>query len=230
MKTADHYCRIYTADVAPLASSALFHLFYAQMSASRREKIDRMRFDEGKRLSLGAGALLTRALRSAGIEAASADFAEGPHGKPFLPERPDVCFSLSHSGERVLCVLSDLACGGDVEQIGRGSPALARRFFTVEENAALSEEASAAGEEAFQRLFARIWTRKESLLKATGDGLSRPLSSFSVLKPDPDVLFLESAPERKYASCVCLLRQHRQTEWPRGEWIPVSLDETFLAR
>ena len=229
MKTAHHYCRIYVADVTPLASSALFHRFYMQMPASRREKIDRIRFAEGKQLSLGAGALLNLALRSAGIEGPSANFAEGPHGKPFLRDRPDIFFSLSHSGRRVLCVLSDLVCGGDVEQIGRGSPALARRFFTDEESAALAAEASAGGEEAFQRLFARIWTRKESLLKATGDGLFRPLSSFSVLSPDPDVLFLEAAPEKKYASCVCLLRNCQQTEWPRAEWIPISLDETFPA-
>ena len=216
-----YYCRL--PDSTPAVQTE-------RLSAYRREKIEKQTNERVRLRSLTAELLLRHALRDGGFA------VEGPlnivvseQGKPFL--RDGRCFfSLSHSGERVLCVLSDLACGGDVEQIGRGSPALARRFFTVEENAALSEEASAAGEEAFQRLFARIWTRKESLLKATGDGLSRPLSSFSVLKPDPDVLFLESAPERKYASCVCLLRQHRQTEWPRGEWIPVSLDETFLAR
>lgn len=228
MMPENSFCRIYEADVAPLASSALFDLFYARVPAARRAKVDRLRAPEAKRLSLGAGALLVRALSSAGLDGSSVLLSEGPQGKPFLPDFPDLQFNLSHAGTRVLCVLSSLPCGGDVERLGRGSPALARRFFAPDENAVLEAERSAGGEEAFQAFFTRIWTRKESFLKATGEGLFRPLSRFSVLSPDPCVRFFERSPELSYASCVCLLAPpdkkgpDAECIWPVPEWIRVS--------
>lgn len=250
MQPSGSFCRIYTAEVAPLASSALFDAWYARMPGPRRIKVDRMRFSEGKYLSLGAGALLDTALRSAGLDAASEAFAEGPQGKPFLRDHPEMDFNLSHSGTRILCVLASLPCGCDVERTDRGSPALARRFFAPEETAALEAQIAAGGDPAFHRLFTRIWTRKESFLKATGEGLFCPMNSFSVLAPDPSARFFEaesflssslpdapslsSAPQEQtpeYFSCVCLLANAEKNRpddsfvWPVPEWIPVSLTD-----
>lgn len=201
------------------------------MPAVRQAKIDRLRAPESKRLSLGAGALLLFALRTAGICIPPAALKETPLGKPYLSGHPWIHFNLSHSGSRVLCVLSSHPCGCDVERLGRGSAALARRFFTAAEAAALEEAQSAGGNEAFQILFTRIWTRKESFLKASGDGLSRPMNTFSVLAPPPSVRFLEADPEPSYTSCVCLLPPPAEKGpddgciWPLPEWIPVSLEK-----
>ena len=38
-------------------------------------------------------------------------------GKPFLPDRPDIHFSISHSDEVVMCVVADHPVGCDVERI-----------------------------------------------------------------------------------------------------------------
>ena len=206
------FCRIWSADVSPLSSAALFAEGYRRMPPERQAKIDRLKFEDGKRLSLGAGLLLQTALASVGLDLLRERMETGPCGKPFLPAHPKVRFNLSHADTRVLCVLSDLDCGCDVELIGRGSPAIAARFFSPEEQRRLEELGipsaypyKSPSDPAWQRLFCRIWTRKESWLKATGEGLFHPLNSFSVFAPPSGLRFLEAEDSPRTLSCVCLL-------------------------
>jgi 4'-phosphopantetheinyl transferase len=102
-------------------------------------------------------------------------------GKPGLagPDAGRVRFSLAHSGQLMLCALTwDDEVGVDVEQVRDDVEiaAITRRFFAVEEARGLLALAPAGRREAF---FA-CWTRKEAVLKATGDGLARALDSFVV--------------------------------------------------
>jgi 4'-phosphopantetheinyl transferase len=104
----------------------------------------------------------------------------GPNGKPLLTQSsPALHFNLAHSeGLALLALALDLEVGVDVEQI-RGGPdlaAIAPRFFSPRENAQLDAVAAAGRAEAFYQ----CWTRKEAVIKATGEGLSRPLHSFDV--------------------------------------------------
>ena len=104
-------------------------------------------------------------------------FAFGPEGKPWLPDRPGLHFSLSHSGELVLCSLSDAELGCDVETPRRVNAALVRRFFHPDEQRWLFSLPQGEQDAAFLRL----WTLKESYVKAIGLGLSLPLDAFCVL-------------------------------------------------
>ena len=167
--------KIYTADVGPLTDEKLFRALYDRVSAGRREKTDRMRFEKDKRLSLGAGALLETALAAEGVD----DFtmAEGQNRKPFLAGRPEIKFNLSHSGTKVLCALSGCDIGCDVEAIKEIDMGIARRFFSAGEYETLLR--CPAGESR-NTLFFRIWTCKESFMKATGLGFALPLGDFCV--------------------------------------------------
>ena len=82
----------------------------------------------------------------------------------------------------------------DVERVGvmPELEAVADRFFTRREARALR---SAEGR-VRERLFFRLWTRKESYLKAVGGGLAIPLDSvdLSVLGP-PMVLGIDGEPD-----------------------------------
>ena len=165
---------------------------------SRQEKLLRLKQDGARRLSLGAGLLLHRALSDQGL--APGEIALGPRGKPFFPALTGLCFSLSHSGETVLCALSDRELGCDAEVLGRPRRELAARFFHERERRWLS---SLPPEEE-QEGFFRLWTLKESYVKATGQGLSRPLNSFAVDMSGP-VPLLRDTPDSEAWQLLSLL-------------------------
>ncbi|MCQ2354886.1 MAG: 4'-phosphopantetheinyl transferase superfamily protein [Clostridia bacterium] len=168
---------LYAADVSVLRDECLYRLAYSTVSEERRKKTDRYRRDTDKFLSLGAEILLLYALRTAGFSGSPEFFSE-KNGKPYLYGGP--YFNLSHSGNISICAVSPFEIGCDIERITDADVNLAKRFFHPDEyGAVLSSE---AGEER-NSLFFRLWTMKESFLKATGLGLTVPLDSFSV---DPD--------------------------------------------
>lgn len=165
-------------DAELLRDPARFSDAYARVSAARRAKIDRLRTPEGKRLSLAAGLLLAEALAAAGVAGADAETAAGEHGKPYLPRRPDVHFSLSHSGARAMCALADRPVGCDVQLAAPRDLRIARRFFAAAECGRIFSEPTEA---ARQAMFFRIWALKESFIKCLGLGLALPLDSFSII-------------------------------------------------
>lgn len=55
--------------------------------------------------------------------------------------------------------------------------ALVHRYFTKNEQLFLEQERP---EQETDRLFSRYWTLKESVLKATGEGMRLPLDSFEL--------------------------------------------------
>ncbi len=115
-------------------------------------------------------------------------------GKPYF-DCPDVCISISHSGERCLVALSDTEIGADIEYIQISTEHHARlseRYFT-------SEESDYVRESPNERFYA-VWCAKESYIKYTGEGFSRPLSSFSVLKSE---LCFSHFTIDGYAICIC---------------------------
>lgn len=111
-------------------------------------------------------------------------FRYGSHGKPAL-EVPSRCgdssldFSLTHSeGLALYAFALESAVGIDLEVVRPIAEfeQIADRFFSSLEIHALRALPRARRMEAFMN----CWTRKEAYLKATGDGLNRPLDRFSV--------------------------------------------------
>ncbi len=102
------------------------------------------------------------------------------NGKPFVADDPaGLQFNVSHAHERALYAVSrNCALGVDIEYLNSDLDysGLAERFFTRREYAAL-QRIPASGR---KRAFLACWTRKEAVIKATGDGLSMPLDRFEV--------------------------------------------------
>ena len=212
-------CEIVRMDVTPLSDPALFGLWLSRMPESRKRKVLSMRHAEGQRLRLGVGILLFQALQQRGIDPCTATVAENGQGKLFLPEYPEIHFSLSHSGNWALCAICGRPVGCDVERTHRGNASLARRFFHPEEQAALTAEPEGEGRE---WLFTRLWTRKEAYLKADGRGLSLPMESFSALNEGEGVWFDEGPAVGEYAFSACV---QGGEDRPAFRWREASLTE-----
>ena len=185
--------KVYTADAGPLSAPERYRRVYDSVSPWRREKVDRFRFDRDRRLSLGAGALLEAALAAEGV--ADLAMAMGQNGKPRLLHGTGIHFNLSHSGTRVLCAVSDHEIGCDVEQIKHADLQLARRCFHPGEYAALLKCPDEARRD---DLFYRLWTLKESFMKATGLGFQLPLNQFCVTFRGSEVVVQQSVDARDY--------------------------------
>ncbi|MGN0429092.1 MAG: 4'-phosphopantetheinyl transferase family protein [Acetatifactor sp.] len=96
----------------------------------------------------------------------------GEQGKPYLVDYP-LFFSLSHSGDACLCVVSEQEIGADIQKFSHtNAERISRRFFTEEEILCLN---ACETQEEKQELFFRLWCRKEAYAKYTGQGVVKLL-------------------------------------------------------
>jgi 4'-phosphopantetheinyl transferase len=147
-----------------------------------RRPADRQRYLAGRVLSRLVLAALT------GIDPGRLDIDRRcrncgeQHGKPVLSNAPEVGFSVSHSGERVaVAVAANARVGVDVESIGAPiTDDMAAQLCSPAELGWARQRDSADR----TRDLLQMWCRKESVLKATGDGLQAPLSELHLSAPD----------------------------------------------
>ncbi len=204
--------RVYIADITALDDAALFERLLGTVPAYRREKALRFKFPKGQKQSLGVGLLLRRACEDFGIPGADENVLCGENGKPAFRDVPEVHFNLSHSKERVMCVVSEFETGCDVEHVREGRSKLAERFFMENETRWIRSFAELRAQD---DAFYRLWTLKECYMKVTGRGLSLTPDKFSLaLSPDgislwhdgprPEYTFRELDLEDGYRYAYCL--------------------------
>lgn len=131
-------------------------------------------------------------------------------GKPYV-HIDSVHVSISHSSERCIVAVSNSEVGVDIEHKNGECERLlkiAERYFTPDEIEYVKESPC--------ENFYRIWCAKESYMKYTGQGFSRPMPSFSVLKSDKCFSHFDID---GYAVCVCA---DEHTETP-----PIFVDTEF---
>ncbi len=155
---------------------------------AERARAARFAFHEDRQAYVAAHALLRAALsQQAGGPPRDWRFAATELGKPYLIDPPrDLRFSMTHTrGMVAVAVTEGVEIGVDVEPANRRAESmkLADRFFAPKEAAMLRALEGDARREAF---FA-IWTLKEAVVKATGEGLSRGLDSFTIFLDPPRI-------------------------------------------
>lgn len=97
--------------------------------------------------------------------------------KPYLPNS-EVHFNLAHSGEMVTLAVSDKPVGIDVEHIKsvQDMESLMQVCFNRREINSIKSSPNP------QFRFYEFWTRKEAILKATGEGIATNLLALTVLE------------------------------------------------
>lgn len=141
-----------------------------------------------ERWSLARGILRSLLAGYLGGSAQPPAFRLGPHGKPALVAGAGLHFNTSHSGDYAAFAFTRAGdIGVDLEEV-RGEmtrhEAIARRFFTAGERAALASVPEAER----VRAFFKLWTRKEAFVKARGDGVFSGLDQFEVSLHEPRVV------------------------------------------
>jgi 4'-phosphopantetheinyl transferase len=171
----------WAAPVDPDCTPALAAL----LDAHERDRLARFRRPADRARYLAAHALARLVLaplvgRAPGVLAFDRTCRCGePHGKPVLPDGPG--FSLSHAGDLVgVAVHPDGPVGLDVEQ----ARVVADLAALADHVGSLTERARG---DAGPAAFFRMWTRKEALLKATGDGLAVPMTAITLAADRPAV-------------------------------------------
>ncbi len=163
---------IYLFDVSPLSDIYTFNKYYNSCPQYRKDKIDALKKHTDRMLSLGAEILLSFGMADLGIY--EYNILTSETGKPYA-QNLNIQFNLSHSGKYAAAAFSDAAIGIDIEIPRNINPRLAKRYFSEAEFKHLQSTDNPELE------FLKIWTRKESLLKASGIGISTKLSEICVL-------------------------------------------------
>lgn len=102
----------------------------------------------------------------------STPIIKGKYGKPFLAEHPEIQYNLSHGDGIVACIVGEKECGIDCERVRTYHVNVVKRAFSEAEKALIES----AEESEKDLIFFRLWTLKESYIKALGTGLSYPLA------------------------------------------------------
>ncbi len=194
--------KIYVCDIAQMYDLSGCEL----LAETRLTRLKRyLRFEDQVRC-LVAGLMLRCVLGSNSV----LDIHCSPYGKPYLPYKP--FFNLSHSGKKVVLVLDTQEVGVDIELIEPYSEAIAKRVFTKKELDWLHDQEN-------DRAFFKLWTGKESIIKATGLGFQLPPESFEIqpTKNRPNLVdgriwFLTWQELDEHMLCVAGLYPHKEME------------------
>ncbi|MBK8552594.1 MAG: 4'-phosphopantetheinyl transferase superfamily protein [Ignavibacteria bacterium] len=174
--------------------------FEKLLSEDELKRANRFRFEKDRNHFItGRGLLRIILSRYLDVSPAGINFSYQEKGKPYLKNN-SLKFNLAHSGGKAVYALTmNNEVGVDLEVMKDLPDALdiASRFFSESE----VQEFQSVSEENVKTAFYNCWTRKEAFIKAIGEGLSHPLSDFSVtLKPgdEPKFLWMKNRPDEIY--------------------------------
>lgn len=228
---ADDEVHLWRVDLAAAASAE--PQLSVLLSADEQARAARFHFQRDRQYYVVARSALRQVLAAyLTADPKELTFSYSAKSKPALSGTHadhGLAFNVSHSGDLALLAFTrHRQIGVDVERIRHDfdTAAIAARFFSAAEQ----EQLAALPIEQRHETFFRCWTRKEAYIKATGEGLSLPLSQFDVsigagsqnallaTRPDPEEskrwTLRDVAADAGYAAAVCV----SGNDWKLIDW------------
>ena len=165
----------------------------SKVSAQRCEQALKFAHESGRRLSLAAYLLLMEGLeKEYGItEPPVFEYLEG--GKPIIVGHPEIHFNFSHSGNIALCAIDSQPVGADVETPRKITPSLIAYTMNEEEQALIASAPESLS------AFLALWTKKEAILKLTGEGIR---SDLKTVLAKPELYHIETITAENYVYSI----------------------------
>lgn len=167
-----------------------------ELSSFHRARLQKASCEKRKKEIIGSVLLLKRAVADMGEDENKISYGINKNGKPYFESLP-YYFNISHSGNMIICAVSDEEIGCDIEKHRPFSPSVAGKYFSPEE-IAFAEGSPAA--------FTRLWVLKESLVKLKGAGLKEienAVFNFTDGKPSLEGYSFFEFEKEGYSAAVC---------------------------
>jgi 4'-phosphopantetheinyl transferase len=150
----------------------LYRQYMSRLPVAIQSRIERFHFWQDAQRSLFGNLLLIEGLKEIGLPDRRLDnLRYTQYNRPYLE---GIDFNISHSGEFVICAISQSKkVGIDVEEIKEIPVEEFTEEFSAIEMAAITKDKSF-------KYFYMLWTQKEAFLKAIGKGLNIPLNKVSI--------------------------------------------------
>lgn len=167
-----------------------FQKMLSTVGDGKRESLLRYKAVEKRNESLTAEVLLRAVLcYRLNTDNDKLEFCLSDKGKPFLKNRK-IYFNVSHTKGLVAVAVSNVSIGIDIELIRDIDPKFCSRFCSRDEQAYVIPD----GELRKIRFF-EVWTRKEAIVKQSGEGLSMNIAQI-------DTLNCSNLYTARYENCV----------------------------
>lgn len=147
------------------------------ISEERLRRAKRFHQEKDQIRCLCAEILLRYGLAQAGVQKQDIRFRYQQSGKPFLEGNHLPYFSISHSGDYVMCAIASEEIGVDVEQCTDIHSGLAKSVMTSAEYAHYLN----LRPNMQNQYFFTVWTCKESVVKCIGTGLQTSFPSIEIV-------------------------------------------------
>lgn len=173
---------VYLFDQLEAFTDDLFYQSLALLPDERQKKATAYRQKIDQKLSVLDYVLLNYGLKNEYAITENIVFSYSAKGKPYLTDYPQIHFNISHCRNGVICGLHIAEIGLDIETVEAYDAELAGHVCNERELKLINKSANKA------LAFTKIWTKKESLMKKTGIGLSDQLKTIDTIDSEAIVL------------------------------------------